>query len=59
MKKFRVWVLTDKRGVVMRYTTGHVVIYPTRREAQVNGNAFDPKRQWRATRAEVTVSGDA
>ncbi|HEU4602628.1 MAG TPA: hypothetical protein VFS24_11695 [Steroidobacteraceae bacterium] len=56
--KFRKWVLLDKRGRIMRYTNDQPVIYDTRKDAKLNADCFDPSREWRPVRAEVTVGGE-
>jgi len=55
MKPFQMWVILDKRGRLMRYTTGEPVIWGKREDAHYDALNFDPKRRWRPQRVTVSI----
>lgn len=59
MKTFRMWVLTDGRGRVWTYTDGKPVTFESRSDAKNQAAGLDKKREWKATRAALTVTRES
>jgi hypothetical protein len=59
VKTFPMWVLVDRKGVVWTYFEGKPVTFDTKAAAAAEATGLDAKREWKATRAVLTVTRES